>query len=164
MTDAPRVRRTGRLSSVAGTFFRAVDRDHVAAALDGSRVHGRYSRSDQPTLYLSASPAGVRAAMVAHQRSTDNPREVVAFRVDGEAIFDLRDRASIAEARAQAGDPFANWQEAIARGESPASWRVRDWIEAQGANGLLDPSRQSSGLWHLVLFRWNVAGAPFVRA
>ena len=43
-------------------------------------------------------------------------------------------------------------------------FRAGDWIEAQGADGLIDPSRKAPGLWHLVLFRWNVAGAPVVRA
>ncbi|WP_220034109.1 hypothetical protein [Curtobacterium sp. MCLR17_043] len=37
---------------------------------------------------------------------------------------------------------------------------MRDRLIDIGANGLIDPSRKSPGLWHLVLFRWSVADAP----
>ena len=60
-------------------------------------------------------------------------------------------------------DAVAPWQEVVAAGETPRSWIVRDRLVGLGANGLIDPSRKSPGLWHLVLFRWNDAGAPTVR-
>ena len=40
---------------------------------------------------------------------------------------------------------------------------MRDRLIEVGADGLIDPSRKSLGLWHLVLFRWNVADAPSAR-
>lgn len=150
------------LRNVSGTFFRAVDAAHTDAALSGSRRAGRYSAPDQPTLYLSASPDGVAAAMVAHSVDVAPARAMLAFQVMASAIFDLRDEAAIKAVRAAAGDPFAAWQEQAATSAEPPSWRARTWIEAQGANGLIDPSRQAPGLWHLVLFRWNVPGAPTV--
>jgi RES domain-containing protein len=60
-------------------------------------------------------------------------------------------------------DALAPWQAIVEAGGTPRSWTVRDRLIEVGANGLIDPSRKSPGLWHLVLFRWNVAGAPSAR-
>ncbi|MFM2475581.1 RES domain-containing protein, partial [Burkholderia cenocepacia] len=57
-------------------------------------------------------------------------------------------------------DATAPWQAVVEAGGMPSSWRVRDALVAAGASGLIDPSRQSPGLWHLVLFAWNAPGAP----
>ena len=70
----------------------------------------------------------------------------------------IRDRAGI-----QLSDALAPWQAIADAGGTPPSWVVRDRLIEIGANGLIDPSRKSPGLWHLVLFRWNVDGAPTVR-
>ena len=75
---------------LAGVFYRAVDPRHRALALDGSRVAGRYSSPTQPALYLSASPEGVEAAMIAHRTADSPPRQVLAFEVEADCIFDLR--------------------------------------------------------------------------
>jgi len=164
MRDEPPVILPGNgfLRDVAGIFFRAVAREHVASALAGSHGAGRYAAPDQPTLYLSASPAGVDAAMSAHGGTAGEARTTLAFQVEAQAIFDLRDAAALAEVRAAAGEPLGAWQDLVRAGREPPSWRARNWIEAQGADGLIDPSRQVPGLWHLVLFRWNVPGAPRV--
>jgi len=53
---------------IDGIFYRAIDPDSRAFALSGARLPGRYSSSLQPTLYLSASPEGVEAAMKSHTR------------------------------------------------------------------------------------------------
>ncbi|WP_420714750.1 RES domain-containing protein [Roseateles sp. SL47] len=55
------------------------------------------------------------------------------------------------------------WQDIANTGGTPRSWTVRDRLMAAGAHGLIDPSRQRPGLWHLVLFRWNEAGGARVR-
>lgn len=52
---------------VSGVFYRAVDPRFLDSALTGSRVPGRYSSAEEPTLYLSSSPEGVQAAMIAHR-------------------------------------------------------------------------------------------------
>lgn len=152
----------GFLCDVAGIFYRAVANERLAGALAGSHGAGRYAAPDQPTLYLSASPEGVDAAMFAHGGGVGEARTRLAFQVEAQAIFDLRDDAALTAVRAAAGEPFGAWQDLVREGREPPSWRARNWIEAQGANGLIDPSRQVPGLWHLVLFRWNVPGAPRV--
>ncbi|WP_353111415.1 RES family NAD+ phosphorylase [Microbacterium sp.] len=150
-------------TSVRGTFHRAVDPRFREFAISGSRSAGRYSRPEEPTLYLSSSVDGVEAAMVAHRDARSAALEILEIEVDGSGIFDLRDAAALEAAGIDRADAVAPWQEIVSSGGVPSSWRVRDRLLQAGANGLIDPSRTSPGLWHLVLFRWNETGAPTVR-
>lgn len=147
-------------SRVVGRCFRAVDPAHRHSALTGSRAAGRYSRADTPTLYLSSSPEGVAAAMIAHASARTPLLELVEVDVDAHGIVDLRDHAALAAAGIDPADAAAPWQEAVAAGAAPPSWRVRDRLLELGAHGLIDPSRKRPGLWHLTLFDWNSPGAP----
>ena len=147
---------------LAGRFYRAVDPRFTDSALEGSRRAGRYSRADQPTLYLSSSREGVEAAMRAHG-GLDGSRVVLALEVQATRVLDLRDEQSVRAAGLRAADAAAPWQEAADSGGEPSSWAFRDTVEGLGAHGLVDPSRQEPGLWHLVLFVWNVPGGPQVR-
>lgn len=151
------------MREVRGIFFRAVDPAHRAQALRGSRSAGRYSRPDEPTLYLSSSVDGVAAAMVAHRDARAAELEVVAVEVVASGIVDLRDAAALEGFEVDAADAAAPWQGVVAAGGEPPSWRVRDALVEAGAMGLIDPSRQRPGLWHLVLFRWNEMGGATVR-
>ncbi|WP_430592087.1 RES family NAD+ phosphorylase [Humidisolicoccus flavus] len=147
---------------IRGTFYRAIDPRFREHAIRGSRAAGRYSRADQPTLYLSSSIEGVEAAMIAHSQSRASSLEIVELTVEAQNIVDLRDPEALKLLGVDLVDATAPWQELAAAGRAPASWSVRDRLTAAGANGLIDPSRQSPGLWHLVLFRWNTPGAPAV--
>jgi RES domain-containing protein len=149
--------------AVRGTFYRAVDPDFRDLVIAGSRSVGRYSRAHEPTLYLSSSVAGVEAAMVAHKDARSAALEIVAVDVEASGIVDLRDADALAAAGVDLADAVAPWQGIAAAGEAPRSWAVRDRLLELGANGLIDPSRTSPGLWHLVLFRWNEPDAPSVR-
>lgn len=149
--------------SVSGTFHRAVDAAHRAAALAGSRSAGRYSPPDVPTLYLSSSRDGVAAALIAHTGARSPDLEVLSFHVDAGRIVDLRAHEALRSIGIDPAAAAAEWQETAAAGGSPPSWGVREALEHRGAHGLIDPSRTRPGLWHLVLFRWNRAGAPTVR-
>lgn len=147
---------------VSGVFFRGVDPQHRDQTISGSRLAGRYSSPEQPTLYLSSSEEGVAAALVAHA----DARAVlttIPVEVDAAQILDLRDAQARRSAGVELSDAVAPWQQVVEQGGEPSSWRVRRSLEAVGANGLIDPSRQAPGLWHLVLFRWNRPGAPSVR-
>ncbi|WP_197022292.1 RES family NAD+ phosphorylase [Candidatus Blastococcus massiliensis] len=149
--------------SVSGTFYRAVDPAHRAAALAGSRSAGRYSRADVPTLYLSASREGVAAAMIAHSGARSPVLDVLALEVRADRIVDLRAHEALRSIGIDPAQAAAEWQETVAAGGTPSSWRVREELERRGAHGLIDPSRRRPDLWHLVLFRWNRLGAPSVR-
>lgn len=158
----PIVERGGDLRCrVTGLFHRAVDSTHRAAALSGSRLPGRYSAAGQPTLYLSSSPEGVAAAMVAHGGARGD-LIVMQFSVHAEGIVDLRDPEALLAAGVDLQDAVAPWQDVAAGGGVPRSWEVRRQLQGLGAQGLVDPSRTQPGLSHLVLFRWNTEGAARV--
>lgn len=147
--------------TVTGRFHRAVDPAHRGQALARSRLAGRYSAADQPTLYLSSSPDGVEAAMAAHGGARGD-LAVMTFDVHATAIVDLRDPAALSAAGVDLADAVAPWQDLVAARGSPRSWQVRRRLEEIGAHGLVDPSRTRPGLWHLVLFAWNGPGAARV--
>jgi RES domain-containing protein len=149
--------------TVSGPFYRAVDSAHRADALAGSRSAGRYSPPGVPTLYLSASRAGVAAAMIAHADERSLALDVLRFDVAADRIVDLRAHDTLRAIGLDPADAAADWQGTVAAGGTPPSWRVRAALEQRGAVGLIDPSRRRPDLWHLVLFAWNRPGAPQVR-
>ena len=149
--------------TVRGTFYRAIDPRFRRQAIAGSRSVGRYSRSDEPTLYLSSSVEGVEAAMVAHRDARSSSLEILEIGVDASGIVDLRDPAAAAGLGIDPADAAAPWQDVARGGGTPPSWIVRDRLVEAAAQGLIDPSGKRPGLWHLALFRWNDAGAPLVR-
>ena len=151
------------MRTVEGSFYRAVDPAYRDAALAGSRSAGRYSPPEVPTLYLSSSPEGVAAAMIAHTDERTPGREVLQFNVEANRIVDLRDHEALKSAGISPADAAADWQRAVAAGGTPPSWKVREALQSLGANGLIDPSRKRPQLWHLTLFNWNADGAPSVR-
>ncbi|HET8868092.1 MAG TPA: RES domain-containing protein [Agrococcus sp.] len=161
--SGPTVTRVDSLTvRVTGSCWRAVDPVHLESALAGSRAAGRYSRAGTPALYLSSSPEGVAAAMIAHADARSARLVVVELDVDASGIVDLRDPVALEAAGVDPADAAAPWQEAVAAGAEPPSWRVRDRLVELGARGLIDPSRKRPGLWHLTLFDWNEPGAPRV--
>lgn len=101
--------------------------------------------------------------MIAHKDSRAAALEIVEIDVEASRIVDLRDANALEAAGIDLAHAVAPWQDIAAAGGAPSSWIVRDRLLAAGANGLIDPSRKSPGLWHLVLFRWNEADAPTVR-
>lgn len=162
--DEPAVTRESTvMHTVTGSFYRAVDPAYPYAALAGSRSAGRYSPPDVPTLYLSSSPEGVAAAMIAHVGDRTPDLEVLRFEVKAHRIVDLRDREASKSVGVNPADAAAEWQQAVGAGVVPSSWKVREALERMGAQGLIDPSRKQPGLWHLTLFDWNTEGAPSVR-
>jgi hypothetical protein len=154
---------SGLFVHVRGTFYRAVVADACSDPLRGSTSAGRYSRPDQRTLYMSATEEGVAAAMLAHPPPAGRQRVMCAMQVEAPAIFDLRDDRTCEQAGICRRDAMAPWQDLVSKGSLPPSWNVRARLEELGANGLIDPSRQANGLWHLVLFRWNEPNGPSVR-
>lgn len=82
----PQVQRSSALfCRVAGTFYRGVNPQFAASALQGSVRPGRYSAEGQPTLYLSSSPEGVSAAMLAHHHDADSELELLRIRVEADS-------------------------------------------------------------------------------
>lgn len=146
---------TNFLTDIDGIFYRAIDPAYREFALSGSRSPGRYSDSNQPTLYLSSSPEGVEAAMKSHSSNRSTHLVIVEVRVMANKIFDLRNTDAVLAAGIDLHDATAPWQEIVNNGGIPSSWNVRKQLESFGIKGLIDPSRKAPGLWHLVLFSWN---------
>ncbi|PYY61617.1 hypothetical protein DEJ30_16085 [Curtobacterium sp. MCPF17_003] len=142
---------------VRGTFYRAVDPRFRDFAVAGSRSSGRYSSAHQPTLYRSSSVVGVRAAMIIQNDVRPEAVEIVAIDLEASGIVALRDVNALEAVGIDFEDALAPWQAIAESGGTPRSWTVRDRLIEGGAIGLVDPSRKSPGLWHLVLCRWNVA-------
>ncbi|GAA1347916.1 RES domain-containing protein [Arthrobacter roseus] len=107
------------MRTVKGSFYRAVDPAYRALALAGSRSAGRYSPPDVPTLYLSASLDGVAAAMIAHTDDRTPDLKVLRFEVDAGWIVDLREHDALRSLGIDPAEAAADWQETLARGESP---------------------------------------------
>ncbi|PCJ90345.1 MAG: hypothetical protein COA52_10365 [Hyphomicrobiales bacterium] len=152
----------GPFISLKGRFYRSIDANYVAQVLDGSIQPGRYSAQDQKTLYLSPTKQGVEAAMLSHTHAHTPQRTMVELGVVASHIFDLRDTKACRLAGINVDDVSSPWQEAVGRGETPPSWHVANQLRKMGAHGLIDPSRKAPGLWHLVLFEWNVPERPLV--
>ena len=146
----PTLERHGAWTRVAGRFWRAVPVG--ADVLAGTVRPGRYNRPGERTLYASASPDGVAAAM---RRYGDRDRDLVALAVEAERLVDLRDASACATLGIDTSGAAQDWVSALARDETPRSWIVADQARAAGAAGLLDPSRTAPGRWHLVLFVWG---------
>lgn len=149
-------------TDLSGTFYKAVEARFADAVLKGSHAPGRYSPREEPTLYLSSSVDGVDAAMIKHAARAAPQQVLLEFAVEAHRIADLRDASAMASMGVDPQEAFGDWQAALAEGATPPSWRVRRHLEACGAQGLIDPSRQRPGLWHLTLFAWNREGAPTV--
>lgn len=101
--------------------------------------------------------------MIAHKGSRSAGLEIIEIDVEAPRIVDLRDANALEAVGIDLAHAVAPWQDIAAAGGTPSSWTVRDRLLEVGANGLIDPSRKSPGLWHLVLFHWNEADAPTVR-
>jgi RES domain-containing protein len=154
--------KTGHLVQIEGEFFRTIDPIYRCDAIAGSRLPGRYSSDKEPTLYPRATRAGMAAASDVHKENRSSDQEVTKIEVAGDHIFDLRNKDACLSVGIELGDALSPWQPLVALGKTPPSWNVRKRIIEIGGKGLIDPSRQISGLWHLVLFVWNQKVAPKV--
>ena len=78
------------LISVSGTFYRTIDPAYRSSAIAGSRLAGRYSRADQPTLYLGSTVDGMAASIAVHKTNRAAKQEIIEIAVTAHGIFDLR--------------------------------------------------------------------------
>lgn len=87
--------------------------------------------------------------MQAHKANRSAQQEIMQLRVHAARIFDLRNAAALTAAGIDLADAVAPWQEIVAAGGTPSSWRVRQQLETLGAAGLIDlrAKRRVSGIW-----------------
>ncbi|MEH6404641.1 MAG: RES family NAD+ phosphorylase [Sneathiella sp.] len=122
------------------------------------RPAARFNRPGQDALYLSPDEQSARAAIGEYVRDDDPPRVLIHYQVERCTLLDLRHR----DAATIYGLARQSWQDVVANGDEPTSWEAADTIREARHAGLIDPSRQRPGFWHITLLRWNEPGAPSV--
>ncbi|MEH6475827.1 MAG: RES family NAD+ phosphorylase [Sneathiella sp.] len=150
------------LTEISGIFVKIVFAEDAHLPLTTgapNRPAARFNRPGQDALYLSPGVDSARVAIGEYVKEQDRPRVIVQYEIDRCLLFDLRsdDAAAIYELARQP------WQSANKQGIDPPSWEAADKLRKAGHTGLIDPSRQQPGLWHITLFRWNEVGAPYIR-
>lgn len=150
-------------TEISGSFTKIVfakDLDTFLLRGVASRPAGRFNRPGQDALYLSQNVESARAALSRYVKADDAARVAVQYEIEQCTVLDLRhpEAADLLIASRE------NWQEAMAMQNTPMSWGVADKARKEGYSGLIDPSRQKAGAWHLVLFQWNEPNAPVVKA
>ena len=153
------------LRIVSGRFWRAIAADRAASVLDppGPESAGRYHRPDQPALYITPESDWATIAIGRYLLADGVDRVVVPLDLDGACVFDQRDPEACAMLGIDPEQSQVRWNDELAAGREPPSWRASDAARSVGAQGIIDVSRGIEGGWHVCLFEWNVAGEPQVR-
>lgn len=134
---------------------------HAPLSGDGAARHGgRWNRPGQRALYLSEQ---VETAFAEYQQELGvRPGAFMAFRIEGATLADLASSAGQREWGVEPADLVAAWKAlAWVEGAEPATWRLADRL-SPAHPGVRVPSVQYSGGTNLVLWRWNIPGAPQV--
>lgn len=152
------------LSVISGTFYRIVFQDHVQDALAGARSpEGRFHHDSQAALYVSSSPDWAYKAIEAYLKPDDPPRAVVPVEIDSARVVDLRDAAMCSAIGIEPADAAVPWLPERADNRPATTWRTSDASRQIGADGMIYTARSMPARWHLVMFRWNAPGCPFIR-
>ena len=150
---------------ISGRFWRAIAADRVGQVLypPGPDSAGRYHRPGQSALYITPEADWAMIAIGRYLLADGIKRVVVPLELDGAQVFDQRDPAACSALGIDPQQSQVRWNDELAAGREPPSWRASDAARAAGAQGIIDVSRGIAGGWHVCLFAWNVPGAPQVR-
>lgn len=149
---------------ISGRFYRSVLAERVDNVLDppSPQSAGRYHRHGQPALYMSPEPEWAIRAISGYMREDGKARMLVPLLVTEALVLDQHDGALCEKLGIDRTGSNVSWRTALEAGGEPPSWKTSDIARASGADGLIDPSRNIPGGWHLDLFRWNGLGGPRV--
>ena len=152
------------LHCISGRFWRAIAADRAGDVLDppGSESAGRYHRPGQSALYITPQADWATIAIGRYLLSDGIARVVVPLDLDSAEVFDQRDPKACAALGIDPEQSQVRWNDELAAGCEPPSWRASDAARAAGAQGIIDVSRGIESGWHVCLFAWNVPGAPQV--
>lgn len=149
---------------ISGRFYRSVLAERVDNVLDppSPQSAGRYHRYGQPALYMSPEPGWAIRAISGYMREDGKARMLVPLLVTEAMVLDQHDEALCEGLGIDRTQSNVSWRTVLEQGGEPPSWKTSDIARASGADGLIDPSRNIPGGWHLDLFRWNDLGGPKV--
>lgn len=149
---------------ISGRFYRSVLAERVDNVLDppSPQSAGRYHRYGQPALYMSPEPGWAIRAISGYMREDGKARMLVPLLVTEAMVLDQHDEALCEGLGIDRTQSNVSWRTVLEQGGEPPSWKTSDSARASGADGLIDPSRNIPGGWHLDLFRWNDLGGPKV--
>jgi len=130
----------------------------TGAALRG----GRFNPPGLPSLYMSEDFA---TAVAEYEQDLGiRPGMLCAYHVVGEQIADLADPRAREALGIDVETLRSPWKHvAFVEKGTPPTWVVVERLRAQEVFGIRAPSVQASG-FNLVLWRWNIVGAPKVQA
>ena len=150
---------------ISGQFWRAIAAERVEQVLDppGPGSVGRYHRPGQAALYITPEADWATIAIGRYMLADRIARTVVPLEMDSANLFDQRDPAACAALGIDPAQSQVRWNDELAAGREPPSWRASDAARAAGAQGIIDVSRGIAGGWHVCLFNWNGRGAVQVR-
>nr|WP_321442932.1 RES family NAD+ phosphorylase [uncultured Cohaesibacter sp.] len=148
-------------TQISGHFCKIVTPTHEVRVLEhrrASRPAARFNRPGEDALYLTQSEESARYAMRRYLCESGKTRSLVWYSVSECCVLDLRapEAAGLAQLASQ------RWDDYVAKGKASPSWEVAEWARDNGCVGVIDPSRQKPGLWHLALFFWNNQIGPQV--
>jgi RES domain-containing protein len=146
-----------------GRYWRVLSPRWAHAPLSGggaARHGGRWNRPGNPALYLSQE---IETAFAEYQQELGvRPGTFAAFEVAGATVVDLNDSGALAALDIDPSDLSCPWKQiALVERRDPPTWLICDRLRSE-VDGLRVPSVQYAGGSNLVLWRWNVAGAPTV--
>ena len=156
---------TGPSRQISGRFWRAIAAERVEHVLDppGPESAGRYHRRGESALYITLEADWAVIATGRYLLADGIERLVVPLELDRAKMFDQHDAAACAALGIDPAASQVRWNNELAAGREPPSWRASDAARAAGYEGIIDRSRGIAGGWHACLFRWNADGAPQLR-
>lgn len=122
------------MTSFRGRIWRIVFADQISAPIAPARApEGRFHHRGQWTIYTSLTLEGAVVEIAAYVAREKRARMAIAMQVEANVI-DLRTLPDLTAASVA-------WQTDRARGNPAPNWAFSDAARAQGAGGILYPSR-----------------------
>lgn len=152
------------LLRLCGFFYRVVRQQQIENVLSPLNVNsaGRYHSPGQSILYMSPELEWAQSAISPYMLEDRHRRFVIPLRVENALVFDQRDAKACDALKFDPRESNMPWRAALKTGNRPPSWANSDAVRGVPADGIIDPSRNIPGGWHLNLFKWNTADGPQV--
>ena len=128
---------------ISGRFWRAISAERVEQVLNppSPASAGRYHRPGQSALYITPEPDWAVIAVGRYLLADGIQRVVVPLELDHAQVFDQHDAGACAALGIDRDASQVRWNDELAAGREPPSWRASDTARAAGFDGIVDRSR-----------------------